>query len=225
MGSDKPVAAVDAEGTGACVSICRLVLADLPDGRRRPVATLKAEFETDRVSFEEATRFLDPRNWPRGSEVWQSMRQRWVTPTGVHRYHEIVGTTGANLDTAWTVEAELDFVFRWIPDVLAVTEYQLGEGHPAAGDDVLVDEGSLVVRKITPSLPRLRVTTTKRVKFSGPFGGEALAMIMAPMGYGDYAREMFLRCAALETEADDGASPTWQSATTEDRGAVDPEEL
>jgi hypothetical protein len=208
MGPGKVGVPVDVGRTDACECVGRLVMVDLPDGRSRPVATLKTEFETAEVGFEQARMFLDPGNWPRGSEFWHAMEQRAVSPEGVHRYHETFTTAGR---THWTVEAELDFVFREIPGVLAFTEYKLGEGHPAPGDDVLVDEGSLVVRRVTTGSERVRVTTTKRIKFSGSFGGEGLAMVAGSLGYGEYSREMFLRCAALESEPDDGATPTWRT--------------
>jgi hypothetical protein len=186
-------------GAGGCRDcVGRLVMVDLPDGSR-PVATLKSEFETDEVTFDQATQFLDPLNWARCSDFWCDIKKRSVSPAGVHRYTEVVSTNCPERHAAWTVEAELDFAFRRVPDVLATAEYQVGAGHPKEGDDVLVDEGSLVVRRIRARSPMLRVTTTKRVKFTHSFGGEALAMIMCPLGYADFTQALFFRCAALTT--------------------------
>jgi hypothetical protein len=139
------------------------------------------------------------------------MRKRSVSAEGVHRYHEVVSTNCAQRESAWTVEAELDFTFRAVRGVVAIAEYQLADGHPAEGDDVLVDEGSLVVRRVDAGAPTLNITTTKRIKFNRAFGGEALAMIMCQMGYADFVRELFFRCAACEGAHEHQDALPWQA--------------
>lgn len=187
---------VDAAAMGPRPCSGRLVTVDLPGGAG-PVATLETEFETDRLSFDQAIAFLEPVNWPQCSDFWCEMRKVGVQSTSLQQYHEVVSTACEHRQIAWTIEAELDFSFTRLPDV-AITEYQLSAGHPLPGDDVLVDDGSLVVRRLgTGAASRLRITTTKRVKFDHPFSGEALAMIMCALGYATVAEDLVFSCAAV----------------------------
>jgi hypothetical protein len=114
-----------------------------------------------------------------------------VSPT-VYPYHEIVSTDCGHPALAWTIEAYLDFTFVHVAG-LAVTDYGLSDGHPVTGDDVLVDEGSLVAQELPAN--RVRITTTKRIKFNHPFGGEALAMIMCATGYASVVEDLVFSCA------------------------------
>jgi len=184
----------DTAGMGPRPCSGRLVMVDLPGGKG-PVATLRTEFETSEIDFDHAGRFLEPVNWPDCSDFWCEMTKLGEQPPGVHQYHEVVSTDCPSKESAWTIEAELDFSFTRFTDT-AITEYRLRDGHPLPNDDVLVDEGSLVVRQIgSVAKPRLRVTTTKRIMFNHPFSGEALAMIMCALGYASVVEDLVFSCA------------------------------
>ncbi|HEX2414747.1 MAG TPA: hypothetical protein VHJ37_05995 [Thermoleophilaceae bacterium] len=185
----------------------RLVEVEMPDGSG-PVATLVAGFETDAIKFERAIRFLEPSNWPDCSDFWCEMEKVGVQPSGAHHYHEVVSTDCDHQWAAWTISAELDFTFRTIPGVAAFADYQLSEGHPKSDDDVLVDEGGLIVQRIGAGPPhRLRVETSKRVRFNHPFSGEQLALMMCALGYASIVEDFVFTCAALpEKEKGKGTS-------------------
>jgi hypothetical protein len=175
----------------------RLVMVDLP-GSSVPVATLTTDFEVE-LDFDRAVKFLAPKNWPGCSSFWCRMEERGVLPSGAHRYHEEVSIDCANKDAVWTIQAELDFKFRRLqdPDV-AITEYELSKGVPQP--HVVVDEGSLVVQRIGDAPPKLRVTTTKRVRFSHAFSGEALALMMCALGYAYVVEDLLFTCALGDAE-------------------------
>jgi len=126
------------------------------------------------------------------------MEDRGLQPSGVRRYHEQVSIDCDHKDAVWTLEAELDFKFRRLqaPHV-AITEYELSDGG-LPQRDVLVDEGSLVVRELAPK--HLRVTTTKRVMFNHAFSGEALALIMCALGYAYVVEDLVFTCGRSGAE-------------------------
>jgi hypothetical protein len=172
----------------------RLVTVDLPGGARQ-VATLKTYFETDRLTFNQATRFLEPSNWPECSDFWCSMDKIAELPTGEHRYNEVVSVDCDDKDTTWTLQAQLDFKYwRGKDGRVAVAEYQLPGGQAQPGN-VLVDEGSLVVRELAAK--KLAVTTTKRVLFDRVFDGRAIALVMCALGYAEVAHDFVFHAAAL----------------------------
>lgn len=179
----------------------RLVMVDLPGGPE-PVATLRTEFDVHGLDFDRATCFLHPENWPGCSDFWCEMREVGRTPAGVHQFHEQVSTDCKDKAAGWTVQAALDFSFRSLPGA-AVAEYQLSQGHPKEGDDVVVDEGSLVVHRVaTDAGDVLKVTTTKRVRFSErhAFNGVSLAMLMCALGYADVAADLVYSCAKADPD-------------------------
>lgn len=196
----------DAEGMGPRPCSGRLVTVDLPGGGG-PVATLRTEFETATIDFERAVKFLNPETWPKCNDFWCEVTKLAPKAPGVHRYHEVVSTDCQRKSAVWTIEAHLDFRFREFANV-AMADYRLAEGHPQEGDDVLVDEGSLVVQRlVSAGAPRLRITTTKRVKFAWPFGGEALALMMCALGYASVAEDLVYTCATLGAAGDGTALP------------------
>jgi hypothetical protein len=193
----------DTAGLGPRPCTGRLVTVQLPGGPGS-VATLRTEWETDQVPFDRAIRLLEPKNWPYCSDFWCQMKPlAQVSPT-VYPYHEVVSTDCDHPALAWTIEAFLDFSFVRVAG-LAVTEYGLSAGHPVG--DVLVDEGSLVVQELVGY--GVRITTTKRIKFNHPFGGEALAMIMCATGYASVVEELVFSCAREGAEGTEfpGAAP------------------
>jgi hypothetical protein len=179
----------------------RLVTVPGIDG---PVAALQTELETDEIDFDTATRFIEPVNWE------TCMPNFWCDvhaiadprlPAGQRRYHEEVSThCGDTARPGFWAETELLFNFMWVPGrrdaEAAIANYELAEGRPLPNDRILVDEGTLVVAKAGDGQRPLRITTTKRVKFSYPFASEALALIMCALGYADVAGNL-LACAAV----------------------------
>ena len=91
----------------------RLVTVDLPGGQG-PVATLMTEFDTSQLAFDQAIRFLDPKNWTDCSDFWCKMDLVEPTSTGALHYHEEVSTDCGN-PAAWAIAAELDFTFGRFP--------------------------------------------------------------------------------------------------------------
>lgn len=195
----------DTAGLGPRPCTGRLVTVKLPTGLGS-VATLRTEWETDQVSFDRAIRLLEPKNWPDCSDFWCEMKPLAQLSPMVHPYHEVVSLDCNHPAGTWTIEAYLDFTFVRVQG-LAVTDYALSDGHPAQGDDVLVDEGSLIVQELPGN--RIRVTTTKRIKFNHPFGGEALAMIMCATGYASVVEDLVFSCAREGAEGTEfpGAAP------------------
>ena len=170
----------------------RLLTVPLPGGAG-PVATLRARFTTDKVTFADAISFLEPSHWPECSDFWCSMDKLPSPGPTVHRYHEIVSTNCARREYSWTISADLDFGFVLRPDVIAITRYRLTDDKPQ--DEVLIDEGSLTVRQLGQGA--LEVTTTKRIKFAESFSGEALALMMCAMGYAYVVEDLVFSCAQV----------------------------
>jgi hypothetical protein len=156
-------------------------------GQAVPVTILTTSFEVD-LDFDRAVAFLNPENWPHCNDFWCEMTP--VPTPGVNRFHEKVSTDCADQQLAWTIEAELDFAFTHEPD-FGSAEYRMSPG--VAQPDVLVDEGSLIVRQVEPG--RLAVVTTKRILFDGPLSGRALAMVMCVIGYAYVAEDLVFTCA------------------------------
>jgi hypothetical protein len=159
------------------------------------VATLKAGFASDEILFADAISFLDPSHWPGCCDFWCSMDKLADLPAGA-RYNETVSTDCGPPPFGWTISAELDFEFQKVGDKLAVTRYRLAPGRPKDGDDVLVDRGSLLVWDVGDGGPGIFVMTTKRVRFSRSFSGEALALMMCALGYAEVVEELVFNCAA-----------------------------
>jgi hypothetical protein len=209
----------DTAGLGPRPCTGRLVTVKLPNGPGS-VATLRTEWETGEVSFDRAIRFLEPDNWPNCNDFWCQMKRLPPVSPGVYPYHEIVSTDCHHPALAWTIEAYLDFTFVHLAN-LAVADYGLSKGRPLTGDDVLVDEGSLVVQELPGD--RVRITTTKRIKFNHPFGGEALAMIMCATGYASVVEDLVFSCAregAEGTEFPGGAPGKKKQAADAPMGPV-----
>jgi hypothetical protein len=124
------------------------------------------------------------------------MEDRGLQPSGLHRYGEVVSVDCDDGQPAWTINAELDFAFTHQPGIVAIADYHMSPSRP---QDVIVDEGALVVAAIgTPQEPRVRVTTTKRVRFDGPFSGESLGLVMCALGYGEIVHDLIFTCALGE---------------------------
>lgn len=159
---------------------------------------LKTVFPVRDLTFARAVSFLNPEIWPSCSDFWCEMDPTTPLTNSRRSYHEQVSADCPNKTVTWTITAELDFTFfRSDADGVAITEYHLGTGHPQLPDDVYVDDGSLMIEEVaTAAGSELRVTTTKRVAFSEPFPGPALAMVMCAVGYASVVEDLVYSCAA-----------------------------
>jgi hypothetical protein len=171
-------------------------------------AAIRTDHETDAdgpnaIDFQVATRFIEPRNWLTCMPGFWCEMEAMVDPSlpkGQKRYREVVSThCGETGVPGFWARTELLFNFRWVPDetnpVAAIANYELAAGRPLPHDRIVVDEGTLVVAKVGDGETPLRITTTKRIKFSAPFPSGALALIMCAFGYADLTGNL-LACAA-----------------------------
>jgi hypothetical protein len=138
---------------------------------------------------------------------------------GQRRYHEVVSS---NCDmkkrAVFRAETRLLFNFMWIATEddaqAAVTNYELAEQPAHRTDLIQVDEGSLVVSRLSwrPGVPlgdgpqKLRITTTKRIKFNYPFSSQALALIVCALGWLDTGAQL-VACAAAKGHPLSGGTP------------------
>jgi hypothetical protein len=167
-----------------------------------PVAALTTVHETNELTFEQATRLIEPENWVTCMpNFWcQVQALSREPPLGRRTYHEVVSTHCGEAGPGFAAETDLLFNFMWLPSKdnaqAALCNYQLAGWRPAPGDRIVVDEGTILVAT-TPGSDVLKVMTTKRIKFSYPFVSEALALIMCALGYADIAGGL-LSCAAAQ---------------------------
>jgi hypothetical protein len=172
------------------------------------VAALETVHDTgpeheDEIEFMLATRFIEPRNWHTCMpDFWCEMEAMPDPrlPHGQRRYREVVSTHCGEYGPGFWARTDLLFNFVWVPNkdkpVAAIANYELAPGRPLPHDRIVVDEGTLVVSKRDKSTNRLRIRTTKRIKFSYPFPSGALALIMCALGYADLSANL-LACAAI----------------------------
>ena len=161
-------------------------------------AHLSTSFETDLLSFNQAIGFLDPSTWEKcGDFFWCEMDRVRIRPPGVHEYYEIVSLDCARRPHTWTIEAWLDFTFWRSGQQVAVANYTLSQNRYQP--DVLVDNGTLMVQQI-PNSSRLKIQTTKAIRFNRPFSGAALALIMCALGYASVVEDFVFTCAVEGVE-------------------------
>jgi hypothetical protein len=194
-----------ADETGLRPRPCSGKLVPVP-GHGTAVAFV-TETLTSEVDFDDAVRFLSPAVWKKCMpDFWCVMKELGNPPR--HKdallYHEVVSSNCQDRATAaFNAEAELEFTFWTLPETsspeVAVTNYQLAEGRPRAGDAILVDEGSLVVAKTGGGQRPLLITTTKRIEWDWPFSSQVLEMIMCALGYADVTGNLL--CCAATTAA------------------------
>jgi hypothetical protein len=171
---------------------CSGTLVEVPPGDLFPAAELTTTFSTTALTLQQATRFLEPSNWPGCSSFWCVMEEIARTPTQTRIYHEIVSLNCRNKGNAWTAETYLEFALINMKDGARVS-YALSDQYRTPNDLIVVDEGSLTVEQKGPAV---RVSTVKRIKFNHPFTGPALAMIMCALGYNHVAEDLVFDCAA-----------------------------
>ncbi len=196
---------------------CTAKLVTVP-GIDGPAAALRTEFDTEALAFKEATNFMEPENWRtcRG-DFWCCMEEE-PDPKLTHGqrlYHEIVSSNCDEPGALFRAETRLLFNFMWIPSaehaVAAVVNYQLADETPSPKDLIQVDEGSLLVSRLGQLVPhggpglgagpgvdrpeKLRITTTKRIKFNYPFSSQAIALMVCALGWLDTGAQL-VACAA-----------------------------
>ncbi len=160
------------------------------EGEAWPASVLETSFSTTEITLEQLSHYLSPENWPGCCSLWCAMTR--LNPAGspaCYLEHISFGCPGP-----WRLRTCLEFVRNEITDGISV-EYQrcLDPVHlPHADLVVTVDEGSIVA---VQQGAQLRVTSTKRVSFRGPFDAPSFAMWACALGYGEAAREMAFRCA------------------------------
>ncbi len=156
---------------------------------------LETSFWTDQVSFECASRVLDPLHWPDCSEFWCDVTQVDTTITAKKAlnpvYREVVSLDCAHRNTAWSAMAYLE-CHRTTTSDRDRLDFDLAPAWTSAGDDIMVDEGSLSVQKVGTGI---RVETVKRIKFRHLFSPRFLAVVMCVIGYGDQATDLTFNCA------------------------------
>jgi hypothetical protein len=184
-------------------------------GQAGPVAALTTVFETKEISFDAATRLIEPLNWKKCMpNFWCEVRMIGRGPgPGQRTYHEAVSSDcEAGAEALFSAETDLLFNFMWLPAKkgaeAALANYQLADGRPLTNDLIRVDEGTLLVAKVNRDDNHLRITTTKRIQFNYPFSSEVLAMIMCALGYANVGAHL-AACTARrgEDSVDSKGSP------------------
>jgi len=201
---------IDTTGMEPKPCTARLVTVPGIDG---PAAALRTEFDTKTLDFETATNFMEPENWRTCRRDFWCCMEREPDPKlgrGQWRYHEIVSSNCDDVRALFRAETRLLFNFMWIPTEgeaqAAVANYELAEQPPRRNDLIQVDEGSLLVSRLdwrpkpvgganVAGRERLRITTTKRIKFNYPFSSYALALIVCALGWLDTGAQL-VACAA-----------------------------
>lgn len=177
----------------AAVAPCSSELVEVPTpGDQFPATELTTTFTTSDVSFAQATRFLEPSNWPGCSSFWCLMTFLSEDADGRRHYHEKVSLDCHNTTVGgtWTAEAYLQFMPQTWSGGASVT-YALEPNVPNTMIDV--DEGYLIVQELPGG--GVQVDTAKRIRFSYTFDGPALAVVMCALGYGQAAEQLVLGCA------------------------------
>ncbi len=166
-------------------------------GHAQPATAIQTKLLAPDLTFNDATAFLDPAQWPHCCSSWCRMKRGNDAADGTQRYEEVIGIACPTplLTTC------LGFKKVAAPKV-AVVAYHLSP--PTTPDcpgdgEVLVDEGSIEVRDLAPH--GVSVTTTKRVLFQSVPPG-ALAMFSCIFGYSDMGDLLVYNCARRK-----GATP------------------
>jgi hypothetical protein len=159
-----------------------------------PAAELRTTFSTTAVTFQQASRFLEPSNWPGCSSFWCEMSAVATPPGATRVYHEIVSLDCAHRNQTWTAEAYLDFALVSMTDGARLS-YALSKAY--TNTLIEVDEGWIAVHDDNPGVT---VSTVKRIKFNHAFNGPSLAMVMCALGYGNIAEHLVLDCAVQNAQ-------------------------
>lgn len=163
-----------------------------PDGDEDLVPTLKTVFESP-LAFDAAKKFCYPVNW-KCYPSWCGM-DLLGEENGIERYQETVSFGCHNPDfPKITVDLNFTRTFSDGPQRVALAEYWLSEDQPF--DNVTVNQGWLeIVELQRPPYPKVRVTTTKTVKFRDDMGGPGMAVIANRVGYVSMVEDLVV-CAS-----------------------------
>ena len=172
-------------------------------GDDEPVATFTTEFEVD-IPYDKAIEFAeDPERWACFA-LWCKMEYlgtRHRNGREVRQYLETVSLNCGEASHTPVFEIRLDFVSEEQHHNglrVFVTEYCLSPDN--TDGRVTVNEGSLVIAK--PPGNKVRIKTTKRLRFSDPLDGVGFASVLCHVGYLSNAEDLI--CCST--------SDNWQAA-------------
>ncbi len=157
------------------------------DGDTDLVPTLKTVLEVE-IPFVAASDFCHPESW-RCYPMWCGMKELDEEKDGITKYQELVSFDCTN--EAWPkLQINLNFAIGKVegdpPNRHILTEYWLSDDQPkdqSVRDPVSVNQGWLEVQELSGDPARVRVTTTKTVKFRDDLGGPGLASVLCRLGY------------------------------------------
>ena len=175
-------------------------------GQLEAVAQYTTSFCTDDVDIVAARAFLLPENWPACTDLWCRMDPIGTAADGTRRFLEVIGPDCENAE-GWKMRTCLEVGTADLPGGGAVMSYRKCPDPAASDGQVTVDEGSVTI--VPNAQGGVCVTTTKRLRFSMPFDGGGLALVLCTFGWGTLAEDLVLGCAY------DGANPAapWPGST------------
>jgi hypothetical protein len=155
-----------------------------------PIASLKTELVAP-LSFDDASAFLDPAQWPGCTQLWCEMVLQSGGPP--RRYLEVIGFDCRD-PNGWRLRTCLEFENQTQTEGMriAVANYRLAVDQTGADQLVEVDEGSITV---IDEGSHVRVVTVKRLRFRGLALQRGMAMLMCALGYAAVGEEMVYSCA------------------------------
>ena len=168
-----------------------------PDGQSIDIRTRFAV----PITFKAATGFLDPSVWPDCGDWWVEMVDLGEVPNsnGNSLYKEVFSLVPAYPSPAWSITAHLEFAKRTWPGGARVSYRLSPDESREPADDVLVDEGALVVHELAGG-SQVEVDAVKRVRFRHSFPAEQLAVVSCVLGYAEEAQQLVLGCADLDSD-------------------------
>jgi hypothetical protein len=161
------------------------------DGDVDPAAALKTTICVRRMKLSAArATFLDPANWA-GCPGWCSMSPSVLPPTdpGHKRFLEVVGLGCDTGDFELSVWLDFSEVIKWGDRLVLAywmspptVQQTLTVGGIGASGKVAIDEGSLAVVQDGADL---RITTTKRFRYTSEAIGKATFILASGAGYAE----------------------------------------
>jgi hypothetical protein len=161
------------------------------DGDVDPAAALKTTICVREMKLSKARdTFLDPANWA-GCPGWCSMSPSVIPPTdpGHKRFLEVVGLGCHTGDFELSVWLDFSEVIKWSDRLVLAywmspptVQQTLTVGGIGASGKVAIDEGSLAVVQDGADL---RITTTKRFRYTSEAIGKATFILASGAGYAE----------------------------------------
>jgi hypothetical protein len=168
------------------------------DGVPELVPTIRTEYDA-RIPFDKARRFCDdPVSW-KCFPCWCDMVSLG-SRNGVREYQEIV-SFHCHDDRYPKFRVNLNFATESDdhPPRAVTTEYWLAD---TSEPRVLVNQGYIQIRELEGPDPRVRIVTTKSIKFGGQLGGSGLSIVACHLGYLDMLEDVI--CCASRAEGEEG---------------------